>query len=76
MPSTQLIFANLIWIIYFTSFFLEAEEIDPEADEEIEGEEVDVPKGSEALEVAEETGGFLPEEAEAPKFPETEPESG
>ncbi|XP_054424615.1 adenylate kinase 9 [Pteronotus mesoamericanus] len=53
----------------------EVEEADPEADEEIEGEENDVPEGSEALEVAEEIGGFLPEESEVSEIPETELES-
>ncbi|XP_066229584.1 adenylate kinase 9 isoform X3 [Saccopteryx leptura] len=53
----------------------EAEEIDPEADEDIEGEEIDAPEGPEGIEVAGGTGGFLPEESEASKFPETEPES-
>ncbi|XP_037014937.2 adenylate kinase 9 isoform X1 [Artibeus jamaicensis] len=53
----------------------EVEETDPDADEEIDGEELDVPEESEALEVAEETEGFLPEESEVSEIPETESES-
>lgn len=52
------------------------EETDPDADEEIEGEELDAPEEPEALEVAEETEGFLPEESEVSEIPETESESG
>lgn len=52
------------------------DETDPDADEEIEGEELDVPEESEALEVPEETEGFLPEESEVSEIPETESESG
>ncbi|XP_027959961.1 adenylate kinase 9 [Eumetopias jubatus] len=53
----------------------EVEEAEPEAEEETEGEEPEVQEGSEALEVAEDTKGSLPEESEAPEVPETEPES-
>lgn len=42
----------------------------------IEIEEPYVQEGSEALEIAEDTKGSLPEESEAPEVPETEPESG
>ncbi|XP_064454058.1 adenylate kinase 9 isoform X13 [Mirounga angustirostris] len=54
----------------------EVEEAEPEAEEEIEGEEPEAQEGSEALEVAEDTKGSLPEESEAPEVPKTEPESG
>ncbi|XP_057167132.1 adenylate kinase 9 [Ursus arctos] len=53
----------------------EVEEAELEAEEEIEGEEPEVQEGSEALEVAEDTKGALPEETELPEVPETEPES-
>ncbi|XP_064454047.1 adenylate kinase 9 isoform X2 [Mirounga angustirostris] len=53
----------------------EVEEAEPEAEEEIEGEEPEAQEGSEALEVAEDTKGSLPEESEAPEVPKTEPES-
>ncbi|XP_054943366.1 adenylate kinase 9 [Physeter macrocephalus] len=53
----------------------EAEETEAEADEEIEGEESELHEGSEAPEVAEETRGSLPEEAEVFEVPETEHES-
>ncbi|XP_058939170.1 adenylate kinase 9 [Kogia breviceps] len=53
----------------------EAEETEAEADEEIEGEESKLHEGSEAPEVAEETRGSLPEEAEVFEIPETEHES-
>lgn len=51
------------------------EETEPEAEEEIEGDETYIPEGSEAVELAEETRGSLPEESEVSLVPETEPES-
>ncbi|XP_015455531.1 adenylate kinase 9 isoform X2 [Pteropus alecto] len=53
----------------------EVEETEPEAEEEFEADETDVPEGSEAHEMAEETGALLPEESEATEVPEREPES-
>ncbi|XP_074189510.1 adenylate kinase 9 isoform X2 [Rhinolophus sinicus] len=47
------------------------EDPEPEAEEEIEGDETFIPEGSEALEVAEETGGSLPEASEVSLVPES-----
>lgn len=69
MLGTQL---NVCWpYLNDNLFFLKAEEPEPEAEEEIEGDETMIPEGSEALEVAEETGGSLPEESEVSLVPES-----
>ena len=65
---------NNLFLTFF--FFLEVEETELEADEEIEGEESEVQEVPGALEAAKETKGSLPEESEAPEGPETEFDSG